>query len=89
MPEFLVERRFAGAGLLTEAEVATVVRKAQSTYAGLGFAARWLCGFVAHDHLYDVVCTDDPDLIAEHARRCGLPVDRIVALAAIVDPNHA
>lgn len=87
--EFLVERRFARADLLGHVEAVTIVTKAPSTYAELGCAVSSLHGFAGRDRLYDAVCSDGPDVGAEHAQRCGLTVGRIVLLASIVDARVA
>ena len=89
MPEFVIERDIPGAGALTESQLRDVSRKSVSVLKEMGSQIRWLHSYVTGDKVYCVYFAPDEATILEHARRVGLPANRISAVRRLIDPTFA
>ena len=89
MPKFVIEREVAGAGDLTDAQLREISQKSISVLRELGPQIQWLHSYVTGDKVYCVYLAPDEALIREHARRVGLPANRISAVRRLIDPTTA
>jgi hypothetical protein len=55
----------------------------------LGPQIQWLHSYVTEDKVYCVYLAPDEDTIREHARRSGMPADRVAAVRRLIDPSSA
>lgn len=86
MPQFVIEREVPGAGALSEAQIREASLRSLEALNQMGPQIQWLHSYVTEDKVYCVYLAPDEDSIREHARRCGLPADRIAAVRRLVDP---
>jgi len=86
MPQFVIERHIPGAGSLTEAQIREVSLRSLQTMKEMGPQIQWLHSYVTEDKVYCVYLAPDENSIREHARRAGIPADRIAAVRRLVDP---
>ena len=49
---------------------------------------QWLHSYVTEDKVYCVYLAPDEDSIREHARKTGIPADRISAVRRLIDPAN-
>ena len=89
MPKFVIERDVPGAGNLTEAELREVSLKSVNVLRELGPEIQWLHSYVTGDKVYCVYIATDEGIIREHAKRVGLPANRVSAVRALLDPSSA
>ena len=89
MPKFVIEREVPGAGNLTDAQLREVSQKSVSILKELGPKIQWLHSYVTGDKVYCVYLASDEAIIQEHARRVGLPANRISAVRRLIDPTSA
>lgn len=85
MPRYLIERSVPG---MTRAELNDAGRRSRAAIAELP-GVRWVRSYVS-DTEGKIFCEYDapsPEAIREHARRAGLPVDRISEIAIEVHPD--
>jgi hypothetical protein len=87
MPKYVIERDLPGAGKLSADELKAISQKSNKIISELGPDIRWLTSYVTDDKLYCVYVAPDPDIIEEHARCGGFPVDRITKVSAVIDPS--
>lgn len=87
MPTFVIEREVPGAGKLTEDEIRAVSLKAIEVSKDLGHKIQWLHSYMTDEKIYCVYFASDEDSIREHARRVGLPANRISAVRQLVNPD--
>jgi len=80
VPEFVIEREIPGAGALSEAELRELSLRSLQTLKDMGPQIQWLHSYVTEDKVYCVYLAPDENVIREHARRMGLPVDRVAAV---------
>jgi Nickel responsive protein SCO4226-like len=89
MPQFVIEREIPGAGSLTEAELREVAAKSVGVLKGMGPEIKWLHSYVTGDKVYCVYLAPDAETIHEHARRVGIPANRVSAVRRLIDPSLA
>ena len=89
MPRYLIERDIQGAGLMTPAELRSVSQTSCRVLDDLGPQIQWEHGYVTDDRIYCVYRAPNEDIVLEHARRGGFPVDRISVVAQVIDPLTA
>lgn len=82
----MIEREVPGAGALSEMQIREMSLRSLAALKQLGPQIQWLHSYVTEDKVYCVYLAPDEDSIREHARRCGLPADRIAAVRRLVDP---
>ena len=87
MPQFVIEREIPGAGSLSEAQVREVSLRSLQTLKDMGPQIKWLHSYVTEDKLYCVYLAPDENSIREHARRVGIPADRVSAVRRLIDPG--
>jgi hypothetical protein len=89
MPKFVIEREIPGIGNLTEAQLREASLKSVNVLKGMGPEIQWLHSYVTGDKLYCVYLAPDDAIIHEHARRVGIPANRVSAVRRLIDPASA
>jgi hypothetical protein len=89
MPKFVIEREIPGAGKLSDAELREVSRRSVSVLKEMGPEIQWLHSYVTGDKVYCVYLAPDEETIKEHAKRTGIPANRISAVRRLIDPTTA
>jgi len=88
MPQFVIEREIPGAGALSESELREVSLRSLDVLKELGPQIQWLHSYVTEDKVYCVYLAPDENIIREHARRAGVPADRVSAVRQLIDPAN-
>jgi hypothetical protein len=86
MPQFVIEREIPGAGSLSEVELRDLSLRSLETLHQMGPQIQWLHSYVTEDKVYCVYLAPDEDSVREHARRLGIPADRVSAVRRLIDP---
>ena len=86
MPQYVIEREVPGAGRLTDEEIRAVSLKSLETLQEIGPQIQWLHSYVTEDKIYCVYLAPDEATVREHARRSGIPANRISAVRRLLDP---
>jgi len=89
MPKFVIEREVAGAGNLSTAQLREISQKSVSVLKELGPEIQWLHSYVTGDKVYCVYLASDEAIIQEHAKRVGIPANRVSAVRRLIDPTTA
>ena len=85
MPQFVIEREMPGVGALSEAQIRDVSLRSLNVLKEMGPQIQWLHSYVTEDKIYCVYLAPDESSIREHARRVGIPADRISAVRRLID----
>jgi len=88
MPEFVIEREIPGAGQMTEDQVRDISVRSLEVLKSIGPQIQWLHSYVTDDRLYCVYLAPDEAAIREHARKMGVPANRISAVRRLIDPKR-
>jgi len=87
VPQFVIEREIPGAGSLSEEQVLEVSLRSLRVVREMGPQIQWLHSYVTENKVYCVYLAPDESIIREHARRAGIPADRISAVRRLIDPT--
>ncbi|HUF25836.1 MAG TPA: DUF4242 domain-containing protein [Gemmatimonadaceae bacterium] len=84
MPRYIIER---DVGTLTKDELHAAGRKSVEVLDGMT-GVIWIRSYVSdvEGKIYCEYDAPDPEAVLEHARRAGLPVDRISEVALEINP---
>lgn len=86
MPQYVIEREIPNAGQLTDEDLRTVSLKSLETLGALGPQIQWLHSYVTENKVYCVYVAPDEATVQEHARRTGIPANRVSAVRRLLDP---
>ena len=86
MPQYVIEREVPNAGQLTDAELRAVSLKSIESLDSLGPQIQWLHSYVTENKIYCVYLAPDEGTVQEHARRTGIPANRVSAVRRLLDP---
>ena len=85
MPRYIIERTVPG---LTREALQQTGRKSNEVLAGMSGVV-WIKSYVseAEGKIYCEYDAPNPEMILEHARRTGIPVDKISEVALEINPE--
>jgi uncharacterized protein DUF4242 len=86
MPQFVIEREIPGAGSLSESQIRELSIRSLQVLKDMGPQIQWIHSYVTEDKVYCVYLAPDENSIREHARRAGIPSDRVAAVRRLIDP---
>ncbi len=89
MPKFVIEREVPGAANLTDAQWQEISQKSVKALKGMCPEIQWLHSYITGDKVYCVYLAPDEATIQEHAKRAGLPANRVSAVRRLLDPTSA
>lgn len=87
MPKYLIERLIPEADKLTAADLQGIAQKSCGVLNDMGPRIQWVQSLVTADGIYCTYIAPNEDMLREHARRGGFPADRILQIAAVIDPT--
>jgi hypothetical protein len=88
MPKFIIERSIPNVDKLPASELRAIAMKSRALMQEIG-DMQWQETFVTADKLYCVYVATNPELIREHGRRGGFPVDTVHRVLQVIDPTTA
>jgi cell division inhibitor SulA len=89
MPQFLIERELPGAGKLSPTELKAISQKSCGVLKQMGPQIQWVHSYVTDDKVYCVYIAPNEQVIREHAKAGGFPVDRVLEVRRVIDPTTA
>lgn len=89
MNKYIIERTIPGAGKLAATDLRDISAKSNSVLGELGHAVQWVHSYVTADKVFCLYYAENAELVREHARRGGIPIDSIHEIRAIIDPTTA
>ena len=81
-----MEREIPGAGAMSEEQLRELSLHSLETLKAMGPQIQWLHSYVTEDKVYCVYLAPDEDSLREHARKMGIPADRVSAVRRMIDP---
>ena len=89
MPKYLIEREIPNAAALSAAELQKIAQRSCTVLQEMGPAIQWVQSFVTEDKITCIYIAANADLVRAHARLGGFPADRVLEVAATIDPTTA
>jgi Nickel responsive protein SCO4226-like len=87
MRKYLVERTVPGAGQMDDAGLAAIAGTSNKVLRDLGPDIQWVQSYVADDTITCLYLAADEELIREHGRCGGFPVDAVLEVHTVIDPT--
>jgi hypothetical protein len=89
MRKYLIERTVPGAGTMDAAALAALAEQSNKVLRDLGPDIQWVHSYVSGDQITCVYLANGEDIIREHGRCGGFPVDKIHEIRNVIDPTTA
>jgi hypothetical protein len=89
MRKYVIERTVPGAGQMDDAALAAIAGKSNGVLRDLGPDIQWVQSYVTDDKITCVYLAESEDIIREHGRCGGFPVDAVHEIRAVIDPLTA
>jgi hypothetical protein len=89
VPQFVIEREMPGAGRLSPEDLKLASQTSCSVLHDLGPQIQWVQSYVTDNKIYCLYRAPSEDMIREHARRGGLPANKISRVRTTIDPTTA
>ena len=89
MPKFLIEREIPNVGEMSDGEIRAAAQRSVKVLNDMGSKIQWLHSYVTGNKIYCVYLAPDEATIEEHAKRTGLPANRVSAVRRLIDPTSA
>lgn len=89
MPKFLIERHIPGIHTWKEDAFRSVARKSNQVLSDLGTQIQWIHSYVLQDRMFCIYIAPDENLIREHAKLGGFPVNNVTRISDMIDPTTA
>jgi hypothetical protein len=89
MATYMIERTIPGAGQMDAATLAAIAGKSNDVLRDLGPDVQWQHSYVTDDRIVCLYEAVNEEIIREHGRCGGFPVDAIHVVRAVIDPSTA
>lgn len=89
MPKYVIEREIPGAGNLTAEQLKEISQTSCGVLRQLGSEIQWINSYVTSDKIYCVYIAPNEEMVREHAKLGGFPVNSVSKVSTIIDPTTA
>jgi len=89
MPKYVIERTVPGAGQMDAVALGAIAAKSNEVLRDLGPDIQWIHSYVSDDKIVCLYNAANEDIIREHGRCGGFPVDTVQQVRATIDPATA
>ncbi len=89
MPKYIIERDLPNAGKLSDDELFSISAKSCDVLRNMGPAIQWQESYVTDDKIYCVYIAQSEELVREHAKRGGFPINSVATVRGVIDPTTA
>ena len=89
MPKYMIERTVPGAGQMDAAALGAIAAKSNEVLRELGPDIQWIHSYVNDDKITCLYFAANEEIIREHGRGGGFPVDAVRQVLATIDPATA
>ncbi|HSQ29440.1 MAG TPA: DUF4242 domain-containing protein [Gemmatimonadaceae bacterium] len=89
MRRYVIERDLPGVGGFSPDQIRDASKASCDAVLEVGTGIQWEHSYVTADRLYCIYLADSEQLVREHAKRAGLPANRVVEVKLTIDPLSA
>jgi hypothetical protein len=89
MPKYIIEREIPGASQLPSGDLQRISRNSNAVLLTMGGDVQWVQSYVNGDRITCIYIAPNEARVREHADRGGFPANRVMEIAAIIDPTTA
>lgn len=89
MNTYVIERNIPNAGELTNGQLQEIAQKSCGVVNAMGPQIEWDHSYVTGDKLFCIYRATSEDVVREHGKAGGFPVDNVYQVSAIFSPESA
>lgn len=89
MRRYVIERDLPGVGGFSPDQIRDASKTSCDAVLEVGAGIQWEHSYVTADRLYCIYLAESEQLVREHAKRAGLPANRVVEVRLTIDPLSA
>jgi len=89
MKTYLIERNIPDAGKLTAEELKAISQTSCGVLKEMGPKIEWVHSYVVGDKIFCVYKAENEELLKEHAKKGGFPINNIYPVASVISPATA
>lgn len=89
MPKYLIERTIPSIGAVSAGDLQAISQKSCGVLRDLGPEVQWVHSYVTADKIYCVYNAASEQLVRNHARLSGFPIDSVARVVTTIDPTTA
>ena len=89
MPKYLIERTSPSIGAVSAGDLQAISQKSCGVVRDLGPKVQWVHSYVTGDKIYCIYNAASEQLVRDHARLGGFPIDSVARVVTIIDPTTA
>jgi len=89
MPKYMIERTVPGAGQMDLAALSAIAAKSNEVLRELGPDIQWIHSYVNDDKITCLYFAANEEIIREHGRCGGFPVDSVREVRTTIEPATA
>ena len=89
MPKYLIERTIPSIGAVSASDLQAISQKSCGVVKDLGSEVQWVHSYVTGDKIYCIYIAASEQLVRDHARLGGFPIDSVARVVTIIDPTTA
>lgn len=89
MPKYVIERDMPGVGSSTREDLKGAANTSNDVLKLMGPEIQWVHSYVVDDKVYCIYISPNEEMIKEHAKKGGFPVNKISEIRTIIDPTTA
>lgn len=87
MPKYVIEREIPDDGKLSAEQLKAISETSCGVLENLGPKINWVHSYVTDNKIYCVYIAPNEDMVREHAKQGGFPVNSVSTVYAIIDPT--
>jgi hypothetical protein len=89
MKTYLIEREIPNAGKLTADELKSISQTSCSVLKEMGPRIQWIHSYVTGNKIYCIYKAENEELLREHGKKGGFPVNAITEISSTISPATA
>lgn len=89
MPKYVIEREMPGVSDSSQEDFKEAAQTSCDVLIEMGPEIQWLHSYVSDNKIYCVYIAPNQEMVVDHAKKGGFPVDKISEVQTIIDPTTA
>ena len=89
MPKYLIECTIPSVGAASGGDLQAISQKSCGMLNDLGPDVQWVHSYVTGDKIYCIYNAANEQLVRDHDRLGGFPIDTVARIATTIDPTTA
>jgi hypothetical protein len=89
MKTYVIERDIPGAGQFTAEKLKGISKTSCSVLKDMGPGIQWIQSYVTGDKIFCVYKAENVELLKEHAKKGGFPINAVYEVSSVISPATA